>query len=92
MKFPVEVTMEMADTEENRLAMAKCETITTERYKEPVDGKYKDATAVILAGLESELEADEELSDTSSESESEREGTDASDGENLLEIDVSRGD
>ena len=38
-------------------------------YKEPVDGKYEDATAEILAGLGSELEVDVELSGTSSESE-----------------------
>ena len=37
--------------------------------KEPVDGKYEDATAAILAGLGSELEADMELSGTSSEAE-----------------------
>ena len=37
--------------------------------KEPIDGKYEDATAAILAGLGSELEADVELSGTSSESE-----------------------
>ena len=36
-----------------------------------VDGKYEDATAVILAGLGSELKADVELFGTSSESESE---------------------
>ena len=51
----------MAATEENRLALAKYEAMTAERYKEPVDGKYQDATAAILAGLGSELEADVEL-------------------------------
>ena len=42
-----------------------------DRYKEPIDGKYQDATAAILAGLGSELEADVELSGCSLESESE---------------------
>ena len=70
-EIPVEVTVEMAATEENRLALAKYEAMTAERYKEPVDGKYQDATAAILAGLGSELEADVELSGCSSESESE---------------------
>ena len=68
-EIPVEVTVEMAATEENRLALAKYEAMTAERYKEPVDGKYQDATAAILAGLGSELEADVELSGCSSESE-----------------------
>ena len=63
--------MEMADTEENRLALAKYEAMTAERYTEPVDGKYQDATAAILAGLGSELEADVELSGCSSKSEAE---------------------
>ena len=31
LEFPVEVTVEMADTAENRLTMAKYETITAER-------------------------------------------------------------
>ena len=66
-EIPVEVTVEMAATEENRLALAKYKAMTAERYKEPVDGKYEDATA----GLGSELEADVELSGCSSESESE---------------------
>ena len=61
----------MANTEENRLAMAKYETMTAKRYKEPIDGKYEDAKAATLAGLGSELDADVELSGTSSESESE---------------------
>ena len=42
-----------------------------DRYKDPIDGKYQDATAAILAGLGSELEADVELSGCSLESESE---------------------
>ena len=139
LEIPVEVIVEMADTEENRLALAKYEAMTAERYKEPVDGKYQDATAAILVGLGSELEADVELSGCSSESEAElgqenaqptteesdmksgsdEEGIDASDvsdgedtdgsdeagtdalgeegldssaGEDLLKIDVLRGD
>ena len=43
--------------------------MTSEHYKEPVDGKYKDATAAILAGIGSELDTNEELSGTSLESE-----------------------
>ena len=61
----------MADTEENRLALAKYEAITAECYKEPTHGKYQDTTAAILAGLGSELEADVELSGCSLELESE---------------------
>ena len=146
LEIPVAVIMEMADTEENRLALAKYEAMTAERYTEPVDGKYQDATAAILAGLGSELEADVELSGCSSKSEaklgqenaqptteesntesgsdeevmvtsdgsdgedtdrleevgtdasgeegtdvSDREGLDSSAGEDLLQIDVSRG-
>ena len=45
--------------------------MTAEHYKEPLHGKYEDATAAILAGVGSELKADVELSGTSSESESE---------------------
>ena len=57
LEIPVAVIMEMADTEENRLALAKYEAMTAERYTEPVDGKYQDATAAILAGLGSQLQA-----------------------------------
>ena len=32
LEIPVEVIVEMADTEENRLAMAKYETMTAKRY------------------------------------------------------------
>ena len=71
LEIPVEVIMEMADSEENRLALAKYEAMTAERYKEPVDEKYQDATAAILAGLGSELETDVEMSGCSSESEAE---------------------
>ena len=35
-EIPVEVTVEMAATEENRLALAKYEAMTAERYKEPI--------------------------------------------------------
>ena len=43
--------------------------MTSEHYKEPVDGKYKDATAAFLVGIGFELDANEELSGTSLESE-----------------------
>ena len=55
--------------EKNRLPMAEYRTMTSENYKEPVDGKYQDATAAILAGIGSELDTNEELSGTSLESE-----------------------
>ena len=96
LEIPVEVIMEMADTEENRLALAKYEAMTAERYTEPVDGKYQDATAAILAGLGSELEADVELSGGSSKSEAElgqenakREGSDTESGSDEEGIDAS---
>lgn len=47
---------EMADTEENRPAMAKYETMTAKHYKEDVDWKYGDTAAAALSGLCSELE------------------------------------
>lgn len=59
---------EIADME-NRLAMAKYETMTAKHYKEVVDWKYKDTTAAALAGLCSKLKDDMELFSTSSESE-----------------------
>ena len=48
--------------EKNRLPVAEYKTMTSEHYKEPVDGKYTDATAAILAGIGSELDTNEELS------------------------------
>ena len=40
LEIPFEVTMNLADTEKNRLALTKYEAITAERYEEPVDGEY----------------------------------------------------
>lgn len=47
----VEVTVEMAQTEKNELAIKKFEDLVTEKYKEPVNGKFDDATDAIFKRL-----------------------------------------
>ena len=63
LEIPIELTIEMEHTEKSQLCIKKCEALLQEKYKEPVDGKFEDATATILDGLK--LSEDEENSDDS---------------------------
>ena len=49
MEIPIEVTVEMEDTEDNCVAMKEYEASVTLKYKEPVQGEYEDDTTSILA-------------------------------------------
>jgi len=51
LEIPIQVTVEMDLTEKNRQCLDKYETLVGEKYKEPVDGKFEDATDSILQRL-----------------------------------------
>ena len=48
LEIPIELTIEMEHTEKSQLCIKKYEALLQEKYKEPVDGKFEDATAAIL--------------------------------------------
>ena len=58
LEIPVEVTVEMDFSEDNKISILKYEALVNERYKEPIDGKFEDATQSILEDLK--LASDEE--------------------------------
>ena len=51
LEIPIQVMVEMDFTEKNRLCLDKYESLVNEKYREPVDGKFEDATSAILEGL-----------------------------------------
>ena len=63
LKIPIELTVEMEYTEKNKLCVEQYEALIREKYKEPIDGRFEDATASILEGLKQP--EDEENSDNS---------------------------
>ena len=77
LEIPAEITVEMDISEENVQAMKKYEALVTvveEYYKEPVDGKFEDATAAILQSLNSKsLASDDEDSRSGTDSDQDTE-------------------
>ncbi len=63
LEIPIQVTVEMDSSEKNRQCINKYETLVNEKYKEPVDGKFEDATDAILRKLK---EDDDDVDSTSS--------------------------
>ncbi len=63
LEIPIQVTVEMDYSEKNRQCINKYETLVNEKYKEPVDGKFEDATDAILRKLK---EDDDDVDSTSS--------------------------
>ncbi len=61
LEIPVLVTVQMAFDDENKYALTKYDKIVYETYKEPIDGRFEDATAAILKdSYDSEEECDED--------------------------------
>ena len=56
LEIPVTVTVTMDLIEMNQSAIQKYETLVTEKYKEPVDGKFDDVTDPVLGALNSDEE------------------------------------
>ena len=44
----------------NKVALTKYDKIVCENYREPINGRFKDATAAILKGIYASEENDEE--------------------------------
>ena len=53
LEIPVEISVEMENNNENKLALGIYESLVNEHYKEPMDGEFDDATASILEGVTS---------------------------------------
>ena len=51
LEIPIQVTVEMELTKKNRQCLNKYETLVGEKYEEPVDGKFEDATDSIQQRL-----------------------------------------
>ena len=56
--IPIKVNVTMAFTNVNQCAMDIYKPLITEKYKEMINGQFKDATAGILQGIEIETESD----------------------------------
>ena len=70
LEIPVEVTVSMAFSEANKLAIKRCELWVELQYKEPVNGQFEDVTAEILEilhGSDSENSLSDESSDPDDE-------------------------
>ena len=70
LEISVEVTVSMAFSEANKLAIKRCKLWVEFQYKEPVNGQFEDATAEILEilhGSDSENSLSDESSDPDDE-------------------------
>ena len=65
LEIPIQVTVEMDLIEKNRQCLDKYETLVGEKYKEPVDGKFEDATDSILQRLKEPEECGEDTDSNS---------------------------
>ena len=64
LEISIQFTVEMELTEENRQCLNKYETLVGEKYKEPVDGKFEDATDSILQRLKEPEDQEDTGDDT----------------------------
>ena len=48
LEIPIQVTVRMKYSSKNKAALMEYNTLVTQYYKEPVDGKYEDITSTIL--------------------------------------------
>ena len=68
LEIPCEVTVTMNYSQENVSVMAEYTRFIQEKYEEPTDGHFPDATQTILDSLKS-LSDDEEADDTDDDEE-----------------------
>ena len=68
LEIPCEVTVTMNYSEENVRAMAEYTRLSQEKYEEPTDGHFPDATQTILDSLKS-ISDDEEADDNDDDEE-----------------------
>lgn len=60
LEIPVEVAVEMDLTDKNRLCLEKYESLVNQKYQEPIDGSFDDATSAILRVLYDNSSNDED--------------------------------
>ena len=58
LEIPVQVTVKMDYSPQNKDALFKYESLVEQYYKEPVDGKFEDVTDTVLKDLESDADAE----------------------------------
>ena len=73
LEIPCEVIVEMEMTDKNSLAIDCYKQLVSDKYQEPVDGKFPDATQQILEAMKSPSDDELDCSSDSSESEPEPE-------------------
>ena len=64
LEIPIQVTVEMELTEKIDSALTSMRLIVGEKYKEPVDGKFEDATDSILQRLKEPEDQEDTGDDT----------------------------
>ena len=53
LEIPIKVIIQIPNGQQNELAINELQELVREKYKEPIDGKFEDATSAILARLKS---------------------------------------
>ena len=61
LEIPVEITICMPFSRNNKTALDKFELLLAEQYKEPENGKHEDITATILEEMESDDSDEDEV-------------------------------
>ena len=62
LKIPVEVIVSMDSSDANKQALHRCQNWVKLKYKEPIDGQFRDTTAEILRMLQNCDEFEDESS------------------------------
>lgn len=62
LEIPVEVIVSMDSSDANKQALRRCQNWVELKYKEPIDGQFRDATAEILRMLQDSDESEDESS------------------------------
>ena len=70
LEIPIELKITMTFSDKNQLYVKKYESLISERYKEPIQGKFEDATADILRNISADCEEDDIVKDKDSSCES----------------------
>ena len=56
LEIPIQMTVKMEYSSQNKDALFKYESLVEQYYKEPVDGKFDDVTDTVLKDLESDAD------------------------------------
>ena len=65
LEIPIEVKVTLDCTDKSQLYIKKYESLVSERYKEPVEGRFEDATTDILSRINADDGEEEIISEDS---------------------------